>query len=530
MTHKKRASNVTLITLITLWAGASPLVFAQKVWVVPSLQRVGQTDSPGSETRAELWAARGEYESFQIVTHAPNSGLTISDVAVSDLTGPGGQVISKSNLTLYREYYIYISPTSVSPNWQGSNQPLGPGWYPDGLIPFVNPATGAPILGATLKALPYNLSAGINQTIWVDVFVPRTAEPGLYTGTYTVTSNQGSVSGQIALNVWKFTLPMQPSLKSSFGIWNSFNMATYETLLANRLMPDYGSPFPGKQQQTTLMNSYGLNAADLGFYSGASYGNCQMSAAPSVASIKTAAAAQQSGLLLYDYSADEIDGCTNLFSDVKQWARNLHAAGIDNLITMGPRAELFDDGSGTGRSAVDIWVVLPDTYNTDLGNVQLALKKGDQVWSYNTEVQDDYSPKWEIDFAPINFRIQPGFINQSLKLTGLLYWEVDRWSSNPWNNVILHDGGSTFPGDGELVYPGSTVGITGVAPSMRLKWLRDGADDYDYIQLLKQAGHGDWAMQIAGGVAPDWTNWTRDINALEAARLELGQMLNSLSK
>ena len=53
-----------------------------------------------------------------------------------------------------------------------------------------------------------------------------------------------------------------------------------------------------------------------------------------------------------------------------------------------------------------------------------ALAKGDEVWSYNTEVQDPYSPKWEIDFAPINFRIQPGFINQSLHLTGLLYWSV----------------------------------------------------------------------------------------------------------
>ena len=40
--------------------------------------------------------------------------------------------------------------------------------------------------------------------------------------------------------------------------------------------------------------------------------------------------------------------------------------------------------------------------------MQQALAKGDAVWSYNTLVQDAYSPKWEIDFDPINFRIQPG--------------------------------------------------------------------------------------------------------------------------
>ncbi len=501
------------------------------IWVAGSLQRIGPGDPAGSGTQAQLWAARGEYESFQIITRAPDGNdVTNVSVSVSDLTAPGGQVIAKDNLTLYRENYVYIGPDNGSPNLGGSNQPLGPGWYADGLIPFLDPTTGSAVSGGALTAVPYNLSAGTNQPIWVDVFVPRNAAPGQYLGAYTVTSSQGGVGGQILLNVWNFTLPIQPSLKSSFGIWNSFNMATYETLLLNRLMPDYGSPYPSMPQQTTLTTSYGLSAADLGFYSGASYGDCQMSPAPAVSSIEAADAAQNPNLFLYNFSSDEIDDCTSLFSDVKEWAGNLHAAGINNLITMGPTPELFDDGTGTGRSAVDIWAVLPNTYDTDLNNVQTVLQKGDQVWSYNAEVQDAYSPKWEIDFAPINFRIQPGFISQSLNLTGLLYWQVDGWSSDPWNNVFMFDGGESFPGDGQLVYPGSTVGIAGAAPSMRLKWLRDGVDDYDYIQLLKQAGYGDWAIQIARSIAPDWTNWTRDTNALEAARLKLGQMLDSVAK
>ncbi|MGA8598549.1 MAG: glycoside hydrolase domain-containing protein [Bryobacteraceae bacterium] len=510
-----------------------PLLFTQTppvVWVAGSLQRVAPADPAGSGTQMQLWAARGEYESFQIITRAPvGNDITNMSVSVSDLVGPGGQVITKDNLTLYREDYVYIGPNNGSPNWGGSNQPQGPGWYPDGLIPFEDPATGLPISGTALTAVPYNLSASTNQPIWVDVFVPRNAVAGQYTGTYTITSSQGSAGGQILLNVWNFSLPLQPSLKSSFGVWNSLNITTYETLLANRLMPDYGSPYLSLPQQITLTNSYGLSAVDLGFFSGAVYGDCQMSPAPSVSSLQAAVAAQEPNIFLYNFTADEIDGCTNLFSSVEQWARNLHAAGIDNLVTMGPTPELFDDGTGSGRSAVDIWAVLPDTYDADLDNVQLALQKGNQVWSYNTEVQDAYSPKWEIDFAPINFRIQPGFINQSLNLTGLLYWQVDRWSSDPWNNVFMIDDGESLPGEGELVYPGSTVGILGVAPSMRLKWLRDGVDDYDYIQLLKQAGYGDWAMQIVRSIAPDWTNWTRDTNALEAARLRLGQMLDSLA-
>jgi hypothetical protein len=502
------------------------------VWTVPSLQRVGPNDPAGNGTQVQLWAARGEYESFQIITRAPGSGnLTKVNVSASDLIGPSGGIISQSNITLYREYYVYIGSNSGSTNWHGSNQPLGPGWYPDALIPLVGPSASSGS-AAALMAVPYNLSAGTNQPIWVDIFVPRTAVPGQYVGSYTVRSDQGAISGQMVLNVWNFTLPLQPSLASSFGVWNSDHFAIDVELLRHRLMPDSVDQL----QEGALITSYGLWAVNLGFSSGASYSNCRMTPPPSLTAVQNSVAAQnsvaghQSGLLLYDYSADEIDNCTNLFPSLKQWARVLHAANIKNLVTMGPTPELFDDGSGAGRSAVDIWAVLPDTYNTDIANIQLALQKGDQVWSYNTEVQDAYSPKWEIDFAPINFRIQPGFINQSLNLTGLLYWRVDRWSSDPWNEVVMTDSGSTFPGEAELVYPGPTAGIVGVVPSMRLKWLRDGVDDYDYIQLLKRAGYGDWAIQIAKGVAPDWRNWVRDPKTLEKARLKLGRMLNDLGK
>ena len=63
---------------------------------------------------------------------------------------------------------------------------------------------------------------------------------------------------------------------------------------------------------------------------------------------------------------------------------------------------------------------------------------------------------------------------------------------------------------------------------MRLKWLRDGVEDYDYIQILKNLGKADLALQIARSVGPDWTNWTRDPHALEAARLQLGEAINGI--
>ena len=76
-----------------------------------------------------------------------------------------------------------------------------------------------------------------------------------------------------------------------------------------------------------------------------------------------------------------------------------------------------------------------------------------------------------------------------------------------------------------LVYPGAYVGVAGVVPSMRLKWLREGVEDYEYIELLKRRGRGAWALQTVRGIATDWSNWTQDTGALEAARRILGDAI-----
>jgi len=490
------------------------------VWVVPSLVRVLQTTPPGSTLDASLQAARGEYQSFQIAIQAPAaSQLTNVNVSVTDLTGAGNQVIPSSNITLYREQYVQV--TIGSPNKGGANQPAGPGFYPDGLIPFVDPNTGQPLSGAALVAAPFSVSSGQNQVVWVDVYVPLNATWGRYRGSYTVTCDQGRSSGQILLKVWNFALPVKPSLKSAFLIWSSPDTLIIEELLRNKLDPLRAPP----ALEATLIDSFGLASSDLGFWSGADLNNCSMGPAPSSAALTAAQAAQAPGLFLFNYTADEIGDCTALIPQLQQWARNLHAAGIDNLVTMAPIPALMSDGSGSGRSAVDIWTMLPVTYDQDVANVLAAQAKGDQAWSYNTLVQDSYSPKWEIDFDPIDFRIQPGFISESLGLTGLLYWRVDLWSQDPWN-VVNVAGYMQYPGEGMLVYPGATVGIQGVAPSMRLKWLRDGVQDYEYVELLKQAGAGAWALQVAAQAGASWSNWTRDPNVLESVRQQLGDALN----
>ncbi len=516
----------------TLEAHAGPTV-----WVVSALTRVGREEPPANSLEITLWAARGEYESFQVVVRAPAGGLTNVRLAASALAGEGKRVIPKSNLSLFREHYVHV--TRGSPDRGGFNRPLGPGWYADALIPF--PDGDKPLANPPeLRAIPFHLAAETNQPVWVDVFVPRNAEAGSYRGTITVSSDQGGASVPVLVNVWNFGLPLSPSLRSAFGMYNDTTsnphvyyadlQANQRLLLEHKLMPVAVDPAAERE----FIDHFGLNLSQLEYFKVASYGTCRQPPAPSVENLLASKAKHQPDLPLYVHMGDEVSECQRIFPLLKQWSRNVRAAGLIASLTAIPVPELRDDGSGTGRSVADIWVMLPKQIVSNASDMTAAMNKGDQVWSYTALVQDSYSPKWAIDFAPINYRILGGFLNQVQGLSGLLYWNVNSWvidpTPDPWNNLTyVEDGKSTPSGEGWLVYPGDKVGSAEVVPSIRLKWIRKSVEDYEYIEILKKLGRGDWALGIARSVAPDWANWTRDPNALERARRQLGDEISRLS-
>jgi hypothetical protein len=533
--------SVILWLFCGLWiasgAASTPLraQSGAQVWVVPALNRVGRDEPAGNQREIALWAARGEYESFQVVVRAAGSGLKNVNVEISDLTSDRGR-ISKTNLTLYREHYVQI--TRGSPDRGGTNRPLGPGGYADALITFTAGARGGRS-PARLRAAPFDLAPSSNQPIWVDIFVSRETLPGQYKGTATISSDQGKAAVSVILNVWNFALPLRPSLLSAFNIYNDTSSTprvfygdekpNQELLLQHKIMPVTVDP----QYEKQFMQQYGLNISNIGYFQHATYGNCKQPPAPSVADLSSLKGKHQPGLPLYLHLADEISECPNIFPTLKQWARNARQAGLMSLLTAIPLPELRDDGSGSGRSVADIWALLPKQFVSNSADIAAAMKKGDRIWSYTAIVQDNFSPKWEIDFRPINYRIF-GFLNQSLGATGLLYWSVNSWAigptSDPWNNMTYIEGGKpTPPGEGWLVYPGADAGSEAFVPSMRLKWIRKSVEDFEYVAILKSLGRGDWALSLIKTVAADWAHWSQNADAVETVRRQLGAEIDRIS-
>ena len=211
---KKIILYLVSILLPYLSITSSVLAAGPVVWVEDGMTRVFKTDPAKTNPTITLYSAKNEYEPFQIVVKAPSSNsLSNVNLTVSNLTGPNGAVISSNNITLYREHYLFVTQGSKRYNGE-TNLPLGSGWYPDALIPFKDPVTGADLTGQ-LDAVPFNLVAGQNQPVWVDIYAPANTPAGAYQGTATITSAQGSATVNIIHNVWNFTLPKKNSLKGN---------------------------------------------------------------------------------------------------------------------------------------------------------------------------------------------------------------------------------------------------------------------------------------------------------------------------
>ncbi len=63
-------------------------------------------------------------------------------------------------------------------------------------------------------------------------------------------------------------------------------------------------------------------------------------------------------------------------------------------------------------------------------------------------------------------------------------------------------------------------------PSLRLKWIREGVEDYEYIELMKKAGKSDVALELARQLGEDFRHWNADPKLLFAVRSRMGEALD----
>jgi hypothetical protein len=541
-----------LIPAVLIFMDCTPARAQMTVYATDGLTRVRPDDPPLDSARLEISAARNEYEPFQVIVRAGSARLSSVRASAGPFRSGDGAEIDTSNVRIYREHYVRV--TKESPH---SGE--GAGWYPDALIPLVS--QGPALRGKVRFAgAPFDVEPYRNQPLWVDVFVPRDARAGRYDGVITITADgEAPTEVSVQLVVWDFTLPETPSLRSNFGKLGTdiadaygvvMNSAAFQIpewqyaaalaehrispIIPNTLYPvvhDDGSIDPSRTHAglKRWIEAFHVTGFPLRLLGDDPAGR---DAARNVTHLRSMYAyLQKHGWedMAYVYVLDEPHSAQD-YREVRRRAKLVHdaQAGIEVLCTEQPAPEAA--GWGTLAGSVDIWVPLWTTF--DKASISERLQAGDEAWSYTALMQGRRgrdTPYWLLDFPLLDFRI-PMWTSWQYGLTGVLYWSVVNWHKTPdaWTDPATYRvNGEVFNGDGALLYPGVDAGLQGPVVSMRLKQIREGFEDYEYLKLLADRGDRKLAEEVARTIARSWTDWNPDAKTLYDARGAVARYLMS---
>lgn len=565
------ARTKTIAALVIGWSavfalgGGGPAAADWHVWTSVRTERVLRHAPPGNSLAVKLAAARGEWESFQILMRC-DEALRGVNITAGDLAGPAGAVLRAADARLFRQHQFEITvPTYRNDQFQ-------PGWYPDALIPFRHPLSGKPLSGARFTAVPFDLPAEQTHGFWVDVFVPPDAVPGEYRGVYRVTAAGGrSVAVPVELSVWDFELPRVSTLQTALGSpaermrsyyarraregkeeppadWAQIDAQCAEMLSRHRInatpppgslmplaQPDGSFEIPGEQIDAfrAFVDRYHVNAFCVPHprsVVGDPVAEAKTLHAWLAAWDRAAAKLDRPGVLFYTYLRDEPND-EEAYRYVQQWGRAIRQANSVVKVLVVEQTWTQNEQWGDLYGAVDIWCPLFFLFNPESAAKRQAL--GETVWTYTALCQGARkTPWWHTDFPLLHYRV-PAWIAWRYRIRGLLYWGgLSFWNQvdDPWTEPGTLDrrqqrNDLLFNGEGSIVYPARAVGYEGIVPSLRLKALRDAIEDYEYLSILERRGQRAEAEQIVLPLAGSWFQWDPDPAAYLAARARLAEMI-----
>lgn len=552
------------------------------VWALSSWERALRSDPPGSRRSVELYAARGEWESFQIAVRAERA-LAIADLELGPFAGEGGARLPASAFRRHRAHGLrLVRPTE-------RNEEFRPDWYPDALVPFPaeiealraregsrGRAASPEAAAARTRAVPFELAPGETHTFWIDVRVPRDAAAGAYRGSAAVVCEGGGRAEiPVLLHVWPFELPETASMRTEFGSPAPRILDWFRGEVAKKRLervPDAEVLYRACAELTTdhRLNSYPppelvrFRPGPDGAFDApaeaiaawreflARYHVNAVAVDPPSRHFQDPVADREKihryarswdrfleaigrpDLLVYTYVLDEPND-REAYERVRAWGRAIREAGSRLKVLVTEQTKTQDPAWGDLYGAVDIWVPLFSLFDPETAAARQAL--GEEIWTYTALCQGPPTPWWHIDYPLLHYRI-PAWIAWSYRMKGLLYWGgMSYWKNvdDPWTDPETYTPGrdlakgklgAIYNGEGSLLYPGTAVGLVGPVPSMRLKALRDGIEDFDYLAMLDRLGRRAQAEGIVRSVASSWYDWSRDPERWAQVRRKLGCLIS----
>lgn len=541
---------------------------AVKAWVLTGLERAMRDDLPDDRTSGVVKVARNEWESTQIAVRSPQ-GERIKDVRIDMFMHPSGAYLSVGDVHLYRAHQLHLTHATYR------NKAFQPGWYPDALIPFRHPLTFERLEKARFTAVPFDLPADQTHSFWIDFYIPKDTMAGRYKGGFKIEiEGKQPIDIPVEVEVWDFELPERASMYTEFGSPAERMPRHYKELMSKGTIekePDYEKVREVCARLTTdhrmncqLPNEFlarkvrddgsfeltGEQIENIQRWASLYQVNCIPLPSPHrqfkdpVADrekiqrwLKSWDAALEAAgledLLVYTYLKDEPNDA-EAYKFVQQWGKAIREAGARMKVLVVEQTKTQNEEWGNLYGAVDIWVPLFSLFDAESAAKRQAL--GEQIWTYTALCQRDPTPWWHTDYPLCNYRC-PTWIAWKYGMKGLLYWGgLTYWSAvdDVWTQPETYQPGDRsrpiekrpiYNGEGMLAYPARDVGFDGAVPSIRLKAIRDGLEDFDYLALLEAAGKRKEALEIVGPIAGDWYKWSVKPSDYLKARERLAAMI-----
>jgi Glycoside hydrolase 123, catalytic domain len=486
------------------------------VWTAPSVQKVFRDDKPPPkvERYVNLTTAGNEWEAIQIV-------VTAGDEALEDVT---------VTTTVHAQTYSSdLTPPDVHPNLYLVRYvpcPSAGRDYPDPLPPLTK---------------PFRVEAGTSQPVWLEVYTPRSVQLGFRLQCAVKPANAPPKEVWLSCRARRFALPAAVEPLTTFGLSDGFVLEQhgvaagtpeakaliaryYEFLLDHYVSPYYLPVDLKSPEAARYLNDPRLTSFIIPWREDEAYLR------------DMATYLDQHGWLgkAYLYVVDEPINRES-YDAIRAAAELIHRAHPRLRLTA-PfyRAPDWDASLTTFdvlTGSLDIWCPNESYFDSNARiykQFQERQKAGEAGW-------------WYVCCGPggpyNNFFVQmDGFAHRliftqmyRLGVTGLLYWSTTYWSpgsgtKDPWTDMAtVKDINPSIYGDGSLLYPGKQVGLDGPVASIRLKLIREGIEDYQYLRLLAQAHGEEAATRAARSLCTSLTEYCRDAEQLAQTREKIAR-------
>ena len=555
---------------LTLWGESSGVKYLQNDGGEAAASRAA------SHTSLEVSMVRNETEAVQLMMYAKKD-IAEYNVTVSDLVC-GDSIIPSSAIQVYDELYQQFMTTT-----RPGNPDYAGGMIPDPLLPMAT----AVEYGET------TIAKGDNQAVLIDITTTDGTAAGLYSGVVTVTADGEEYTLPLNVKVYDINIDDGDELQTVFAILDRDQFASAELDSSDAMAEAYfemllkynmSCPLPfegngGAKRYVELLRKYY-------HYDGfTSYRLYYETAGSVYAGVGTNVNLPLMQQYIYAIAMESVEDRVNyldkayayFYTDVdepdveEEFLRaketvNLYFQMLYDCDEM-LRSELIgtDDYNYyvdvVSDTLTNIPDVIPGSYDIndvkhygldrltvcpELSAMSTPADRRDyaqgrdfvDLWVYTCWGPVYPYPGGHTDDTQLSYRTIPWMCDEFNWPTYLMWSTSDYlWRehgeviTDPWGEMHT---GQPRPGDGKLTYPGATYGLKGPCPSLRMVTWRDGADDYQVLNILRRLYEEkglDASVALDAiyreiydvGLIPN-----RDNDRFDAARLSLLDMIDNL--